>query len=40
MTGHTEAVLVVFDPGKNPLRELLHHVLGIARPDAGHAPGQ
>ena len=39
-TGHTEAVLVVFDPAKTSYEEMLQAVLGGPRPDAGHAPGQ
>ena len=39
-TGHTEVVLVVFDP--KPRRATTHaaRLLGEPRPDAGHAPGQ
>ena len=40
MTGHTEAVLVVFDPGAGQLRPAAEGVLGEPRPDAGHASGQ
>ena len=39
-TGHTEAVLVVFDPAKTSYEEILRHLLGGPRPDPGHAPGQ
>ena len=39
-TGHTEAVLVVFDPAKVSLRRDPAHLLGGPRPDPGHAPGQ
>ena len=39
-TGHTEAVLVVFDPAVDQLRAAAEGVLGGPRPDAGHAPGQ
>ena len=39
-TGHTEAVLVVFDPARIELRRAAEDLLGGARPDAGHAPGQ
>ena len=39
-TGHTEAVLVVFDPARDQLRRAAEDLLGGARPDAGHAPGQ
>ena len=39
-TGHTEVVLVVFDPTKVTYEELLKSVLGEPRSDAGHAPGQ
>ena len=38
-TGHTEAVLVVYDPAQVSL-EHPADVLGGARPDPGHAPGQ
>ena len=38
-TGHTEVVLVVFDPRKTSY-ERCSRVLGEPRPDAGHAPGQ
>ena len=40
MTGHAEAVLVVYDPDEIVFRQLLAAVLGIARPDPGHAAGQ
>ena len=40
LTGHTEAVLVVFDPDGRELRRAGGHLLRGARPDAGHAPGQ
>ena len=39
-TGHTEAVLVVFDPKQSLLRAAAEDVLGKPQPDAGHAPGQ
>ena len=39
-TGHTEVVLVVFDPAKVELRGAAQDVLGEPRSDAGHAPGQ
>ena len=39
-TGHTEAVLVVFDPTADELRRAPAPVLGEPRPDPGHAPGQ
>ena len=39
-TGHTEAVLVVFDPEGHVARRDAPHLLGEPRPDAGHAPGQ
>ena len=39
-TGHTEAVLVVFDPAKTRYEEMLRAVLGEPRSDPGHAPGQ
>ena len=39
-TGHTEAVLVVFDPARDDLRRAAEGLLGEPRPDAGHAPGQ
>ena len=39
-TGHTEAVLVVFDPGQDQLRGAPEALLGEPRPDPGHAPGQ
>ena len=39
-TGHNEVVRVVFDPREISYAELLRSLLGIARPDAGHAPGQ
>ncbi len=39
-TGHTEAVLVVFDAGADVLRGPAQALLGGPRPDAGHAPGQ
>ena len=39
-TGHTEVVLVVFDPTQVSYETLLQRVLGEPRPDAGHAPGQ
>ena len=37
MTGHTEAVQVVYDPAKNRTGAAAGPVLGIARPDPGHA---
>ena len=39
-TGHTEAVLVVYDPKADELRGVAQAVLGEPRPDPGHAPGQ
>ena len=39
-TGHTEVVLVVYDPAVIGLRCPAPHLLGEPRPDAGHAPGQ
>ena len=39
-TGHTEVVLVVFDPSADQLRAAAQGVLGGPRPDAGDAPGQ
>ena len=39
-TGHTEVVLVVFDPQQDLLRGAAEAVLGEPRPDPGHAPGQ
>jgi peptide-methionine (S)-S-oxide reductase len=40
LTGHAEMVMVVFDPAKISLQKTLRDVLGGARPDPGHAPGQ
>jgi peptide-methionine (S)-S-oxide reductase len=39
-TGHTEAVLVVFDPAQHELPRAAARVLGEPRPHPGHAPGQ
>ena len=39
-TGHTEAVLVVFDPEEDLLRPTAEDVLGKSQPDPGHASGQ
>ena len=39
-TGHTEVVLVAFDPAKTQLRGHAEALLGGPRPDPGHAPGQ
>ena len=39
-TGHTEVVLVAFDPPRPPTRRCCEAVLGEPRPDPGHAPGQ
>ena len=36
-TGHAEAVRVVFDPAQGVLRAAAQGVLGVARPDPGHA---
>ena len=40
MTGHTEVVLVVFDPAKISYEDLLRVFWENHDPDAGHAPGQ
>ncbi len=40
LTGHTEAVLVVYDPAEDGLRRPGGDVLRGARPHAGHAAGQ
>ena len=40
LTGHTEAVLVVYRPKLDLLRAIAQTVLGEPRPDAGHAAGQ
>ncbi len=40
MTGHTEVVLVVFDPKVTSYDAMLTAVLGEPRSDAGHASGQ
>ena len=34
-TGHTEAVLVVYDPARHLVRDPAHGVLGEPRPDPG-----
>jgi peptide-methionine (S)-S-oxide reductase len=39
-TGHTEAVLVVFDPARVSFETLLKALLGRSQPDPGHAAGQ
>ena len=39
-TGHAEVVLVVYDPRRIGYAPAAESVLGIARPDPGHAPGQ
>ena len=39
-TGHTEVVLVVFDPSVVTYERAAEGVLGEPRPDPGHAPGQ
>ena len=40
MTGHTEVVLVVYDPTQVSYEKLLQRVLGEPRSDPGHAAGQ
>ena len=40
LTGHAEAVLVVFDPATVGRDEVLRCVLGEPRPDPGTSPGQ
>ena len=40
LTGHTEAVLVVYRPERDLLRGSAEDLLGEPRPDAGHAAGQ
>ena len=40
LTGHTEVVLVVFDPKVVVLRRPAPRLLGEPRPDPGHAAGQ
>ena len=40
LTGHAEVVLVVFDPEGRLLCRAAEGLLGGARPDARHAPGQ
>ena len=40
MTGHTEVVLVVFDPASDLLRCDAEDILGGSRSDAGHAAGE
>ena len=39
MTGHTEVVLVVFDPSKDAVRDNAANLLGESRSDAGDAAG-
>ena len=39
-TGHAEVVLAVFDTAGDELRGDAPDLLGRARPDAGHAPGE
>ena len=39
-TGHTEVVLVAFDPDKTSYERDAPDLLGGPRPDPGHAPGQ
>ena len=40
LTGHTEVVLVVFDPKRRLVRTPADGLLGKPRPDAGHAAGR
>jgi peptide-methionine (S)-S-oxide reductase len=40
LTGHSEVVLVVYDPQQVSYRRTAEDVLGAAQPDPGHAPGQ
>nr|BFE92006.1 hypothetical protein GCM10020185_25420 [Pseudomonas brassicacearum subsp. brassicacearum] len=40
LTGHSEVVLVVYEPAKSQLRAASENVLGTAQPDPGHAPGE
>ncbi len=40
LTGHTEVVLVVFDPARTLLRRAATGLLGGARPDPGDAAGE
>ena len=40
MTGHTEIVLVAYDPDGRLRRRPAAHLLGVARPDAGVPAGQ
>ncbi len=40
LTGHTEVVLVVYDPDGGSVVEPAQDLFRGARPDAGHAPGQ
>ena len=39
-TGHTEVVLVVYDPSLIDYAKPAEGLLGVPRPDSGHAPGQ
>ncbi len=39
-TGHSEAVLVVYDPANHQLSRSAEDLLGVARPNAAYAPGE